>query len=102
MPFPGISHCSRLALSLSHVPLSSPKQVVRNLSSPPVSLVQVFIETLDVISGACSKQCCALLCLEIDAAAKTTVEGRFQVLHLVSVFAQLLFDSRDICINLFD
>lgn len=102
MPFPEISHCSRLALSLSRVPLSSPEQVVRNLSNSPVSLVQLFIEILDRILGACSKQCCALLCLEIDAAAKATVECRFQVLHLLSVFAQLLFDSRDICIDLFD
>jgi hypothetical protein len=62
----------------------------------------LFIEILDAILGACSKQGCALLSLEIDAATKTTVECRFQVLHLVSVLAQLLFDSRYICINLFD
>lgn len=102
-PSPGICHYGRLALSLFHAPLNSPKQVVRCLSCPGNAPdTGVHYDTIVAVSCVCFGRCCAQLCLEIDAATKTTVECRLQMLHLFPVLAQLLFNGCHICINLFN
>lgn len=105
MPSPEVCHDGRLASLFQCAPEEFQAGRSWSVLSCPVlaiPLVQVFMRTLDAMSCACFEQSCALLCLEIDAATKTTVECRLQVLHLFPVLTQFLFNGRHICINLFD